>query len=606
MRLRPAQAHWFETYVPRAASVRASAVLAATGAVQLERDPRLAPAADLDRLRYYIDRFRSLAAEHARDLPRPGGAVTALAGDPVRLAEQALHRLRLWSARVDSLKSHLEQLQEELGHLEPLADYLESLHARGDSLPGLFRATPFLCKCLFACPPGRLQAAGLGTGRDHQTQGKRHDFLYVADLPERRPAIRAQALSLGCRQLAIPAWLGAESGPAQLQARLAHTRDDATTLTAELKALRHDPDIARARADIATLHWYLEHAAAYLGGGELCHLTGWTRAQDPGSLQRALRQASIEAVVRFPRPPLDTPGPVTLLDTWWTRPFLPLLALWGTPGRTEVDPSALLAVIVPLLFGYMFPDLGHGLLLMLVAGLAWRRHPRLRFLLPCGLAAAGFGLLSGEVFGLHGLLPALWLHPLDDPLRVLAIPLLFGFGLMLLGLCLAGLEAGWRGELRAWLLRDGAVLLLYLTVPLSLAWPQAVGLAAWALLQYGLASLALAAPGRRVAGLLQAAGALLLSLFELAMNTLSFLRVGAFALAHAALSYAVLTLADSTASTWAWILVMVLGNLFAVVMEGLLVFVQTTRLVLFEFFLRFLSADGRLFRPLPPPRPPQP
>ena len=46
--------------------------------------------------------------------------------------------------------------------------------------------------------------------------------------------------------------------------------------------------------------------------------------------------------------------------------------------------------------------------------------------------------------------------------------------------------------------------------------------------------------------------------------------------------------------------VMVLGNVFALVLEGMLVFVQTTRLVLFEFFIRFLRGEGRLFRPVGP------
>jgi len=73
--------------------------------------------------------------------------------------------------------------------------------------------------------------------------------------------------------------------------------------------------------------------------------------------------------------------------------------------------------------------------------------------------------------------------------------------------------------------------------------------------------------------------------------------VGAFALAHAALSHAVLTLAGSVESLWLQGLIILVGNVFAVVMEGLLVYVQTTRLVLFEFFTRFLRADGRLFRP---------
>lgn len=41
-----------------------------------------------------------------------------------------------------------------------------------------------------------------------------------------------------------------------------------------------------------------------------------------------------------------------------------------------------------------------------------------------------------------------------------------------------------------------------------------------------------------------------------------------------------------------------LGNLFIIVVEGQVVFVQTTRLVLFEFFIRFLRAEGRVFKPL--------
>ena len=58
-----------------------------------------------------------------------------------------------------------------------------------------------------------------------------------------------------------------------------------------------------------------------------------------------------------------------------------------------------------------------------------------------------------------------------------------------------------------------------------------------------------------------------------------------------------LTLAGAVESLLLQGLIIFAGNVFAVVMEGLLVFVQTTRLVLFEFFTRFLRADGRLFRP---------
>jgi len=43
---------------------------------------------------------------------------------------------------------------------------------------------------------------------------------------------------------------------------------------------------------------------------------------------------------------------------------------------------------------------------------------------------------------------------------------------------------------------------------------------------------------------------------------------------------------------------MLLGNIIVIVLEGLVVSIQTTRLILFEFFIRFLQASGRVFKPL--------
>jgi len=208
------------------------------------------------------------------------------------------------------------------------------------------------------------------------------------------------------------------------------------------------------------------------------------------------------------------------------------------------------------------------------------------------------------VFGFHLLRP-IWQHPLDDPLPVLVVPLLFGVGLMLLGMVFAGIEARWRGELHRWLQVDLAVLLIYVTVLAGLLWPQAFWLTGLAVIHYLGGSALLANGGARLKALPLAVGDLLMSVFELIMNTLSFLRVGAFALAHAALSSAVMTLADAAESLWLIGLIIVVGNIFGVVLEGLLVFVQTTRLVLFEFFIRFLRAEGRLFRPVSGPGPNQ-
>ncbi len=100
---------------------------------------------------------------------------------------------------------------------------------------------------------------------------------------------------------------------------------------------------------------------------------------------------------------------------------------------------------------------------------------------------------------------------------------------------------------------------------------------------------------------MKALGALLESIFQLIVNTISFVRVGAFALAHGGLSLAFITLAGSTESLAAQVLILLTGNLVVIMLEGLVVTIQTTRLILFEFFIRFLQCTGRMFRPLAAP-----
>ena len=78
-------------------------------------------------------------------------------------------------------------------------------------------------------------------------------------------------------------------------------------------------------------------------------------------------------------------------------------------------------------------------------------------------------------------------------------------------------------------------------------------------------------------------------------------RIGAFALAHAGLGGAVIAMMDVADNIATQSLIWILGNIIALTLEGLVVSIQTSRLVMFEFFRRFLRAEGRLFRPLAPP-----
>jgi len=170
----------------------------------------------------------------------------------------------------------------------------------------------------------------------------------------------------------------------------------------------------------------------------------------------------------------------------------------------------------------------------------------------------------------------------------------------LLGLLLNALESYWRGELRRWLQVDAAVLVMYLSLLAALIVPGSLAVTVFALVWYlagSLGGIRANIIARTVAGL----GNLLEQLMQLLINSISFVRVGAFALAHAGLSLAFTIMAESTSSLVAGLLIMLLGNVIVILLEGLVVTIQTTRLVLFEFFIRFLRGSGRIFRPLAVP-----
>jgi len=306
-------------------------------------------------------------------------------------------------------------------------------------------------------------------------------------------------------------------------------------------------------------------------------------------------------LISFPPAPSGATPPVVLDNPRWAAPFELLTRLYGVPGSREADPSLLLAIVVPLLFGYMFGDVGQGLVILAV-GLAFRRrHVLARLAVPCGISATAFGFAFGSLFGFEGIVPALWLHPIADPQAVLLPPLLFGVLLLLGGIGLNLLGAHWSGRLADWWREQGGIALGYLAIlglaapPLS--WLFAAGWCAWAgqriaeaQRQHTLSRL----PGLFFEWLEQ--------LVRLLVNSLSFARVGAFALAHAGLSLATVQLAAAVPWGPGEVLVVVLGNLLVLSLEGLVVSIQTTRLMLFEFFLRFLRGEGRPLRPLAAPR----
>lgn len=411
----------------------------------------------------------------------------------------------------------------------------------------------------------------------------------------------------------------------QLGERLEATHRRLAELEAERERLAQEwearlvPFWQRARAD-ATLADAIRRFGRH---GQISLVTGWVPAAALDQVVNTVQDVTQErATVEILEPDIRHPlrVPTLLRNPSALRPFERIVTIYGLPGYNEVDPTPLVALTFVLMYGMMFGDAGQGLLLAL-AGLWLRRRCGTLaqlgpVLMAAGLSATTFGFLYGSLFGLETILPHVWVRPLDDMLDLLLAAVVAGVVLLNVGFLLHLLSA-WRARDPARLLFDKnglAGIWLY-----------------WALLGAGLAGVrGPALPGQLWALVILLPAVLIFlreplghlvtrqrpllaagwgaygveSFFELfealisyVSNSLSFVRLGAFAVAHAGLSQVVFLLAGQSSGPGRWV-VIALGTLLIVGFEGLIVGIQTLRLEYYEFFGKFFHGAGHPFVPL--------
>lgn len=600
--IRPREARWFELYVPRDETVYAVETLAATGEVQLELSTHLASPLNGEAIRRTLHELDDFCKTHHIALPPYEIAPSQLLSSPEETAEQALFYVRHWSERLFSLQEEMHKLQTEQENLQLLQKCLKGLPGDDTGIELFARQGDFLCKGIYACPQGHPLNPNLKNAFTHAFVHDDTEYLFLAALPDQRTAVDYLVENSECVEVEVPDWLpaGRTGQVLAVAERLAIVEQQFHDFQCKIKAHRTSAKLKKALANAAVLRWFLTKTAEVSERGRFCHITGWSTLPEAGAIESVLENANVHAVVRHPLPPYTVLPPVRVLETGWSRPFHLFKSFSGIPGSGEIDPAIVIPVVVPLLFGFMFPDVGHGLMILVFGLLFGLRLPQMRFLIPCGFSSMIFGLLFGEAFGIEGLIPVLWFQPLDEPLRVLGVSLVIGFGLILTGMLFSAVEAKWRGVLSEWFATDAPVLGLYLAAAVGIFF-QAAFLALPLLLFWYLIGSTLYQQRRGNIDILETIGRLLQSTFELLLNSLSFIRIGAFALAHAGLTATVILFSDGMESEMGRLIVLVVGHLLVVGIEGLIVFIQTTRLVVFEFFIRFLRADGRLLRPLSPP-----
>ncbi len=605
--LRPRPARWFEILAARDDATLVLEALARTGAVELEARARAGLPAALSEVMPLLVQYLDLSARYHAYWPPPEACRPSdFPEPPVVTLQRSLAVVRAWAQDGEPVIQALQRRQAERDELRLWRRVLIALGQRALAPADLAGAGPWLGVRLFVFPAGTAPGLALPAGAGQletlasslQIDGALH--LLVAGRPEALQSMAQAVTTLKGSAHPVPGWLQADAARNQVYVneRLAAIEGETGEMSAALEALHQRHDLPRALGDANRLQWVMRNVRALEAGELLCWITGWSSDARGQTLARALQHSGARAIWHFATPPADTRAPLLLSNPRWARPFEIFSRALGMPSSSEADPSQLLAIAVPLMFGYMFGDVGQGL--VIAAAGAWyrKRFAIAPLLMVGGLSAAAFGLVFGSVFSLRGLLPALWLDPLGAPLTVLLAPLAGGAALLTVGLGLNALEAWWRGEMRRWLLTEAALIVVYLGLLAGFFAPGGLAAAAAGALCFCIGHAAHA--GQFTAGL-RAIAELVEKTLQILVNTLSFARVGAFALAHAGLSSAIVALMDAADSLVAKALVLVVGNLVVIVLEALVVSIQTTRLVLFEFFTRFMQGQGRAFRPLPAP-----
>lgn len=319
--------------------------------------------------------------------------------------------------------------------------------------------------------------------------------------------------------------------------------------------------------------------------------------------------------------------PTKLKNPKLFKPFEMYVQMYGLPAHNEMDPTIFVGLTYSFIFGAMFGDVGQGLLLALVGGLLyfWKKIPLAGIIGTAGVFSTFFGFMFGSIFGFEDIIDAVWLRPINSMTTlpfigklntVFIVAVAFGMGVIIFTMILHIINALRSHDPgAAWFDVNGAAGLVFYasvvaTIVLFMTGHKTPGGIVMAVM-FGIPLLLilfkepLTKKIQKRTDKMEEGKAMFLvqgffELFETLLsyfsNTLSFVRIGAFAVSHAAMMEVVLMLAGVEEGNPNWIIV-ILGNLFVCGMEGLIVGIQVLRLEYYEMFSRFYKGSGRAFNP---------
>lgn len=358
-------------------------------------------------------------------------------------------------------------------------------------------------------------------------------------------------------------------------------------------------------------------------------LSGFVKADEVDHYKAIFKDLPSTIEVKDPSEVPELECPTLLKNNWFAKPFEMFLGMYGVPKYTDFDPTGFMAFTYCLLFGIMFGDLGQGLVLFIL-GLVFEKKGQIFGIINrCGITSMIFGFLFGSVFGYEELLNPIHQslfgvrEKLFDVMAQSSTMLLLigavaiGAVLILTTQCMNIVNRFKHHQLGDAIFSQNGIagLVFYGGIVFAIVATMLLG---WNVLNPVYLGIFIVLPvisfvmkeplsnaveHKTVKPEEGWGGYIAQSIFELidvlltfVTNSMSYLRVGGLVLSHAGMMLVVMTLVEMTGKSG--VAVLIFGNIFVMVLEGLIVGIQTLRLEYYEMFSRYYDAGGVQFNAL--------
>lgn len=358
--------------------------------------------------------------------------------------------------------------------------------------------------------------------------------------------------------------------------------------------------------------------------GDNFYIIGWIPESKAEHFENQFKNVpGVDCVIEEAKEAGDIAPPTFLVNNPLAKPFESFTGMYGLPSYNEIDPTAFMAFTYTLFFGIMFGDLGQGLIILLL-GILLKAKKKLGdmagIFIRLGISSALFGTLYNSVFGHENVLPKTILPVHESSNVTLVLFSAVGLGIATIIVCMfINIANGIRQKRPDKFIFDAnglAGLVFYGSIIIGCVFfmifktnvftlPFILGLIILPLLLIYFKEPLTRLVEHKKDIISGSKGEFFLTaffeVFEVLLsffsNTISFMRIGAFILSHAGMMFAVFAIGNMCSGLAGNIIAQIIGNIFVMCLEGLIVGIQGIRLHFYEMFSRFYEGNGKPYEP---------